>query len=173
MHTPHPTALFTWLTLSLAVVGLAAERPVLAAPPTVRLASDALSPSLPPPSPPADPSDRSDRSDLPLQNPIPPPVYVEGFPANDQEFGARAACPPRCVRLPTTPSNTRRYCGYYVGGGLPVHGEGRHLDRDGTWGWDYGGLLLSKRISLNWSHGQRTQGGTGAYKTDGPKLRHE
>ena len=28
-------------------------------------------------------------------------------------------------------------------------------------------------LALNWGHGARDQGGAGAYKTDGPKLRHE
>lgn len=83
---------------------------------------------------------------------------------------ARAGCP-QSLRWLTIPSNTRFYGGYYVGGGVPVLGEGRY-PHEGTWGWDYPGILFTKRIALNWTHGRREQGGTGAYKTDGPKLEH-
>jgi hypothetical protein len=69
-------------------------------------------------------------------------------------------------------SNTPYYGGYQVGGGKAVHGYHPSPD-DGTFGWDYFGILFSKRVALNWSGGRRYQGGTGAYKTDGPKLRHE
>jgi hypothetical protein len=71
------------------------------------------------------------------------------------------------------PSNKCRYGGYDVGGGLPVRGEERSAFHEGTWGWDYFGILFPKKIALNWGHGLRHQGGAGAYKTDGPKLRHE
>lgn len=83
---------------------------------------------------------------------------------------ARAGCP-QSLRKITIPSNTRFYGGYYVGGGTPTRGAGRCPD-DGTWGWDYSGILFPKRNALNWTAG-RYQGGTGAYKTDGPKLRRE
>ena len=162
------TTLCLLLTASLAAVGSAAERPVFEAPPPVRVAVHVPTQPPQPPQPPPIPPYAS-----PGSNPTPPPVFVESIPKRFSTDDGCRECSPRCVRRPTTPSNTPRYCGYYVGGGLPVHGEGRHIDRDGTWGWDYGGLLQLKRISLNWSHGQRTQGGTGAYKSDGPKLRHE
>ena len=79
---------------------------------------------------------------------------------------------PQCQRKITIPSNTRFYGGYYVGGGTPTRGAGRCIE-DGTWGWDYSGILFPKRIALNWTAKGRSQGGTGAYKTDGPKLRRE
>lgn len=79
---------------------------------------------------------------------------------------------PQCLRRVTIPSNTRFYGGYYVGGGTPTRGGGRCLE-DGTWGWDYPGILFPKKIALNWTRNGRPQGGTGAYKTDGPKLKHE
>ena len=41
---------------------------------------------------------------------------------------------------------------------------------EGTWGWDYAGACLSAVTALGWYHGQHEQGGTGAYKTDGPKV---
>jgi hypothetical protein len=78
---------------------------------------------------------------------------------------------PECVRPRAVPSDTGRYCGYAVGGGAVCLGEGFYLD-EGTWGWDYHGIVLHKRIALDWWHG-RYQGGAGQYQTDGPKLRHE
>jgi hypothetical protein len=65
------------------------------------------------------------------------------------------------------PSRTRYYGGYYVGGGVPVFGEGRYPD-EGTFGWDFLGIV-PKRVALNWTHGRREQGNGGTYKTDGPK----
>ena len=83
----------------------------------------------------------------------------------------RAGCP-ESLRWLTIPSRTRYYGGYYVGGGTPLQGAG-FCAGDGTWGWDYPGILFPKRIALNWTKNGRYQGGTGAYKTDGPKLKHE
>ena len=80
----------------------------------------------------------------------------------------RAGCAMQ-IRPHAIPSNTRYYGGYWLGGGLPLRGDEPCLD-EGTFGWDYFGFTLHKRIALNWSHGRRYQGGTGAYKTDGPKL---
>jgi hypothetical protein len=74
---------------------------------------------------------------------------------------------PRVARW-AQPSDTGHYVGYYVGGGAPWCGSPRYRD-EGTWGWDYGGLWLRKRVMLDWFHG-RYQGGTGAYRTDGPQL---
>jgi len=73
------------------------------------------------------------------------------------------------VRRHALPSNTRHYGGYWVGGGLPIKGDGPFLN-EGTFGWDYFGILFTKRVDLNWSHGRHYQGGIGAYKTDGPRL---
>jgi len=84
----------------------------------------------------------------------------------DGDFG-RAGCPMN-VRRFAIPSNTRYYGGYQVGGGAALGGEGPTLE-EGVFGWDYFGILFTKRIALNWSHGARYQGGTGAYRTDGPR----
>lgn len=102
-----------------------------------------------------------------------PSEIVWGPPSEDHRVCdfARAGCP-QCLAKFTMGSNNWRYGGYYVGGGTPMKGAGRSLD-DGTWGWDYAGLLFTKRIALNWTANGRSQGGTGAYKTDGPKLKHE
>jgi hypothetical protein len=87
-----------------------------------------------------------------------------GHRAADHE---RAGCA-MLIRRRAIPSNTHHYGGYWVGGGLPAFGEGRTLE-EGTFGWDYFGILFNKRIALNWSHGRLDQGGFGAYKTDGPR----
>jgi hypothetical protein len=67
------------------------------------------------------------------------------------------------------PSDTGRYVGYYVGGGSPFHGE-PPTPSEGVWGWDYAGFHFWPRIELWWNHGQRYQGGPGAYRTDGPRV---
>jgi hypothetical protein len=100
-------------------------------------------------------------------------VNIAGANEDGGACGMCRAGHPRHVHRWAMPSNTRRDGGYYVGGGLPVRGDARCAQHEGTWGWDYAGLLYTKRVALNWSHGSRHQGGTGAYKTDGPKLRHE
>jgi hypothetical protein len=81
------------------------------------------------------------------------------------EGHARAGCP-LCLSLFAIPSNTRFYEGYYVGGGTIFRGDLRNRG-EGTWGWDYGGIFVPKRVALNWSHGRRYQGSTGAYRTAG------
>jgi hypothetical protein len=70
------------------------------------------------------------------------------------------------------PSDTGRYFGYYVGGGSAFRGDER-LPCEGVWGWDYGGFRFVPRIDLLWNHGRRYQGGSGAYKTDGPRFLEE
>jgi hypothetical protein len=71
------------------------------------------------------------------------------------------------IRRWAIPSNNPHYFGYYVGGGARRKG---HLPgpEDGTWGWDYRGWIIQRRVDLLW--GGRYQGGTGRYKTDGPHL---
>ncbi len=68
------------------------------------------------------------------------------------------------------PTDTGHYTGYYVGGGSPGRLGGPKQMYEGTWGWDYQGFLLPSRVNLQWYHGLFYQGGTGAYKTDGPKV---
>ena len=86
----------------------------------------------------------------------------------------RRAGDPQCVSPLARPGESPRGVGYYVGGGARVHGwlgEERR-PHEGTWGTDYAGLLVHKKIDLRWSHGGRYQGGVGAYRTDGPRLIH-
>jgi len=89
-----------------------------------------------------------------------------GHRAADHE---RAGCA-MFVRQRAIASNTPHYGGYWVGGGLPLFGDEPAI-QEGTFGWDYFGMMLTKRVALGWSHGRRHQGGTGAYKTDGPRLK--
>jgi len=87
-----------------------------------------------------------------------------GAECRDCEF-ARAGCPQTLRRHATGPNPNS--WGYWVGGGTAI-GGGPPCEHEGTWGWDFEGVP-SRRIWLNWSHG-RYQGGTGNYKSDGPKL---
>ena len=68
------------------------------------------------------------------------------------------------------PSDTGRYTGYTVGGGARLRKGEPPLAHEGTWGWDYVGGRFQRRVILNWWHGRRYQGGSGAYRTDGPKA---
>jgi hypothetical protein len=73
------------------------------------------------------------------------------------------------------PSDTGRYEGGWVGGGA-ARGGGPPGPEEGTWGWDYWGQHWWHRFHvrrypfLNWARDGRYQGGTGAYKTDGPRF---
>ena len=89
-------------------------------------------------------------------------------PASRQAEHVRAGCP-RLISALAAPTNTSHYGGYYVGGGTITVGDGQG-SHDGTWGWDYGGILVHKWVSLGWTHGRRHQGGAGAYRTAGPTL---
>ncbi len=78
---------------------------------------------------------------------------------------------PQCLAAHARPSNGPGDVGYYVGGGSAFHGQPRGIN-EGTWGWDYSGIHLERIVALGWWHGQRYQGGTGQYKTDGPRPLH-
>lgn len=86
-------------------------------------------------------------------------------PCRHQEH--ERACLARQVGRLATLSNTPHYSGYYVGGSTIRSGDGQG-PHDGTWGWDYGGIFVRKWVTLGWTHGQRYQGGSGAYRTAGP-----
>ena len=100
----------------------------------------------------------------------PPPGKSRYIPHTDERAGY-----PRDLAHHIEPSTTPGGIGYYVGGGVPVghkhhHDEGRRPE-DGTWGWDEtGSVHLRHRVILGWSHGRKYQGGTGAYRTDGPVV---
>lgn len=85
----------------------------------------------------------------------------------------RAGCP-QCISPLAKPTESPHEIGYYVGGGARQksrHGECR-LPHEGVWGTDYAGLLIPKHVDLGWWHGRHSQGGTGAYPTDGPRILH-
>ena len=69
------------------------------------------------------------------------------------------------------PGITRHYSGGFLGGGAARRGAGR-TQVQGTWCWDFHGLLPRKNIWLGWWNGRRDQGGRGAYKTEGPRIRN-
>jgi hypothetical protein len=103
------------------------------------------------------------------------PVHGYGLPwfgCRDEDPETRAGNP-RSVAPWAHPSDTGRYCPYRVGGGAAYHGEAPGPE-EGTWGWDYPGILFPARIALGWWHGRKYQGGTGSYKVDGyRKPEHE
>jgi hypothetical protein len=86
-------------------------------------------------------------------------------PCGAEDRMRRAGCP-QDVACWAVPSDTGHYIGYYVGGGAPCHGDAPCPD-EGTWGWDYRGLLIPKNIVLGWWHGRRYQNGIGAYRVNG------
>jgi hypothetical protein len=100
----------------------------------------------------------------------PPPGEPRCIPHTDERAGY-----PRALADHLATSTTPGGIGYYVGGGVPighrhVQGEPRRRD-EGTWGWDETGTAhFRHRVILGWSHGRRYQGGTGAYRTDGPVV---
>ena len=92
------------------------------------------------------------------------------MPAGAEHYHAQAGNPTGLRRW-ALPSETGGSISHWVGGGAPrwFRTDPPTID-EGTWGWDYRGLLVPRRVVLNWWHGRRYQGGTGAYGTDGPKL---
>jgi hypothetical protein len=100
----------------------------------------------------------------------PPPGKPRSIPHTDERAGY-----PWALAGHLEPSTTSGGIGYYVGGGVPIghalgQGERRRPD-EGTWGWDEtGSSHFRHRMILGWSHGRNYQGGTGAYRTDGPVV---
>jgi hypothetical protein len=93
-------------------------------------------------------------------------------PPDTDHTMARAGYPQEVSRL-AHPSDTGSYVGYQVGGGSPfVKSYGPAPDA-GTWGWDYQGYCLARNVVLRWWRKPHYQGGSGAYKTDGPRLERE
>ena len=89
---------------------------------------------------------------------------------------ARATTRPSGVAYPVgrfaKPTYGPDYNYGWVGGGAPSwRGQPRRAN-EGVWGRDYQGVVYLRRVWPNWWHGQREQGGAGAYRTDGPKLFH-
>lgn len=66
------------------------------------------------------------------------------------------------------------WTGGYVGGGrlaiFPRKPDGRNLEVDGTWGWDYVGYRRPGHVFLDWWHGRKHEPSMGTYRTDGPHI---
>jgi hypothetical protein len=91
----------------------------------------------------------------------PPP----GCPRNIAHSHERAGFPlliSPCAKPGTTPA----YVNYYVGGGAGCFGCPRRVE-EGTWGRDYQGHWFPRHVGLGWYHGRKSQGGSGAYESDG------
>lgn len=92
-----------------------------------------------------------------------------GAPRVIEHTHARAGWP-LCPGPFAAPSNTPAYEGGYVGGGASHHGEARGPE-EGTWGWDYVGTHLPRRVFLRWAHGGPAQDGNPYYTPDFPRYR--
>lgn len=68
------------------------------------------------------------------------------------------------------PTYTSDYSSGWVGGGA-VGARDPRAPHEGVWGRDYSGLFYPRRVWSSWLHGARSQGGVGAYKSDGPHLK--
>ena len=97
----------------------------------------------------------------------PPPPAASGDCAHQR------AGNPQAIGRWAVPSDTGSYVGYSVGGGcLPRRKADPPAPEDGTWGRDYQGWLVPRRVSLAWWHGRRYQGSPRAYESEGPHLPH-
>lgn len=86
----------------------------------------------------------------------------------------RRAGDPQKISPLAKPTESPHEFGYYVGGGARErsrHGEHRR-GSEGVFGTDYLGIVIPKHVDLGWWHGRRAQGGSGSYRTDGPRLLH-
>jgi hypothetical protein len=103
--------------------------------------------------------------------------------AGDLRLGSAEPGKPRCIPhtheragWPLCPAGhvqTSDAAGFrpgYVGGGGPIHPHNarRPTRIEGTWGWDYVGVHLPRRVFIPWHRRPRRQGGTGQYATDYP-----
>jgi hypothetical protein len=94
------------------------------------------------------------------------------FPSDSYQRYVEAGCP-RHIACWAIPSDTGKYTVYRIGGGCPFPCQAQPpLPHEGTWGWDYIGRWLPHNVILGWWHDRLYQGGSGAYRTDGPTLNH-
>jgi len=100
-------------------------------------------------------------------------IRAKPNPPDTEDDYLRAGRPFEISRF-ARPADIGRSIGYYVGGGaLNRHRADPASTIDGTWGFDFTGGIFRRRVDLGWWHGRRFQAGSGAYKTDGPKLIHD
>ena len=104
---------------------------------------------------------QSESSQLPKQDLYAPASLAQLHRSGHPELISRLA----------KPSDTRAYFGYYVGGGAKGPRPWRWpTPHEGSWGWDYVGSLLARRVCLKWWQQPVHQGGSGSYEPDGPKI---
>lgn len=84
----------------------------------------------------------------------------------------RAGSPLKISRLAAPSVNARRYSGGYTGGGAATLGKPRRVYQDGTWGVDYHGWPLHRRIWLGWRHGRHERESNKGYEAEGPRIVH-
>jgi hypothetical protein len=97
------------------------------------------------------------------------PLRADDTPCADPAHTTQKKGSPGEVSRFARPSESPNNVGYWVGGGSPRKNGNPPTYLEGVWGWDYQLHCIYPHMMLNWWHG-RYQGGTGAYKTDGPKL---
>jgi hypothetical protein len=66
------------------------------------------------------------------------------------------------------PSNSKGYAGYSLGGSKAIRGS-EPRSEEGTWGWDYRGIIPS-RVMLRWNRGEYHEGSGGTYRVDGKPV---
>lgn len=86
----------------------------------------------------------------------------------------RRAGDPQCISPLAKPTESPHELGYYVGGGARQrsHHADHRRSAEGVFGTDYRGIVIPKHVELGWWHGRRSQGGSGAYRVDGPRVLH-
>ena len=99
-----------------------------------------------------------------------------GRPATERKHLAlppdQRAGRPKCISPLARPTESPHEKGYFIGGGARERSRGscERGEQEGVWGTDYTGIIIPKHVDLRWWHGQRAQGGAGAYQTDGPRV---
>ena len=123
-------------------------------------------------------ADQPVRKRIPLCKPpkiLPVNKAVPLFAAPSKFETWRAGFPDKLMPW-AIPADTCLETGYYVGGGglenCCCAGSRGRSRREGTWGWDYQGVL-PRIVALGWSHPRRYLGGTGKYDPDGPRFPHK
>jgi hypothetical protein len=109
---------------------------------------------------------------LPLTAAAGPPIEGELLAPASAEEMASTGCP-QTYRWWAQPQKFWNYGGYYVGGGNPFRRACNRCVTDGTWGWDYVGPIMPRVVDLGWWWHPKSQGGSGRYEPDGPRLLHE
>jgi hypothetical protein len=87
--------------------------------------------------------------------------------AADHTF-ARAGFP-NVIAPWARPSRTPEQMPGYVGGSIPLGGDGPVAPYDGTFGYDYVGYGSPGRVFLGWAH-DPVYPRPGSYRTDGPRV---